>query len=181
MNSIFQKKALIVSAVFFLFSCLAFLFIYRVVEFRNESSLEKEANWQAEEVKKNNLKILARLMKDTEIERAEIESHFVRSSEASAFLDGIENLARKSDVSLEIASVNTEKSGAYMTVALKTSGTFSAIYKFINLLENSPYILSFNSINLSKDTVGESVSSKDKKDPEWSATLEVKLLSFINE
>jgi hypothetical protein len=61
---------------------------------------------------------------------------------------------------------------------MKASGTFNVLYRFLALLENSPYELEFIGVNMDNgvvlDTVGKNVAAS-----KWNAIFKVKLLSFI--
>jgi len=71
-------------------------------------------------------------------------------------------LAPKAGTVAQIDLVNTLPNNAGLIVGMKVSGSFQAIYKFLTLLENSPYELDFLSMDMHKLTI-EEVPSKNAK------------------
>ena len=112
-------------------------------------------------------------------EMIELETHFAKSSDIVPFLDTIEGLASKVNISAEVVSVNILTNHTGLTVGAKTSGTFSEIYKFLALLENSPYEIEVTSIDMRRETELNSEENKNTTVPKWNITFEIKLLSFI--
>jgi hypothetical protein len=102
-------------------------------------------------------------------------THFAQSSNVVPFLDTVEDLGQKVDAKVEVISVNVPTDANFLELEVKVSGNFEAIYKFIKLLENSPYEVEIMSFNLAKI----SPSAISKEPLRWSANLELKLLSFI--
>jgi hypothetical protein len=65
---------------------------------------------------------------------------------------------------------------ASLVVGIKTEATWSSLYRFLSLLENSTYELEFVSLNLHKTkSLDEGV-----EDTEWEGSFTIKLLSFVN-
>ena len=76
---------------------------------------------------------------------------------------------------------------------VKTPGTFDSLYKFLTLLENSPYELEFVGMDLTREgdftsvavetpadgTGAQTIVPPSIKIPRWQATFDVRLLSFI--
>jgi len=181
MQNIFQKRSLIISAIFFILSCSTFVFFYRMVNTNKEASLLVEEKWQTEEIRRNSVRSLASFLDGLTEERTLIDAHFVKGSDVVPFLDTVEELAKDVKVSAEIVSVNVSKDNSSLMIELKTAGTFEAIYKFILLLENSPYSLSFISADIKNLGTIDVPNTKTVKPPEWAATFQIKVLSFINE
>ena len=182
MKKIFQKKSLILSIILFIFSCFVFIFLYRNINNNKETSQLAQEKWQTENTRRENARSLANSIKAIETERAQLETHFVQSSDVVPFLDTIEKLAKEVGTKAEVVSVNPAKGSSSLMVGMKTSGSFGTIYKLITLLENSPYDLRFVSVDV-QNSSGENLSgSKNKKTktPQWTATFQIKLLSFVN-
>ncbi len=181
MQNIFQKRSLIISAVFFILSCLVSISFYRIVNSNKDASLLVEEKWQTEEIRRNSIRSLASFLEEMAKGMALIDTHFIKSSDVVPFLDTIEELAEDVKVSAEIVSVNVSKDNFSLIVELKTLGTFEAIYKLILLLENSPYTLSFISADIKNSGTVDVPITKTTKSPEWTAIFQIKILSFINE
>ena len=70
----FPPIPLVLSAIFFVFSLSAFLFFYKVVNDKNEILQQAHTEWQAETLRRNEIKQLDRSMKAIAQERAMLDS-----------------------------------------------------------------------------------------------------------
>ncbi len=178
MQNNFSKISLSLSIIFFIFSSFAFFYFFQVTNNNKKESQFAETQWQTEAFRRNEIKTLDRSVKVIEAERAQLETHFAQSSDIVPFLDAIEGLASKAGAKAEVTSVDILKDQAGLIVGMKASGTFSGLYKFLTLLENSPYELDFVSMDMRKET---ELSREDKSVPvpKWNVVFKIKLLSFI--
>lgn len=174
----FQKTPLFLSILLLVFSCFVFLFLYREIQNNSRTSDQAQIVWQNEANKREELRSLDRSLKTTEQERALLEDHFIRSSNIVPFLDMVEKLAPEVGAKAEVIFVNIPEDNSGLVVEMKVAGRFEALYKFLILLENSPYELDFISMDIQKSNEG-TVSDKKNSFPEWSAIFKVKLLNFI--
>ncbi|HEV7424451.1 MAG TPA: hypothetical protein VGO21_04650 [Candidatus Paceibacterota bacterium] len=178
MIKFFQKIPLFLSILFLVFSSAVFFYFYNQVENKNNQSQIKESDWQREVARRNEVKMLDHSVKIISEERAQLETHFAQSSDIVPFLDTIEELGRVALAKAAVASVNVVGDNSGLSVGMRATGTFDGLYKFLTLLENSPYELEFTSMDLQKDS-SVSLSGKNAGVPQWSATFTIKLLSFI--
>jgi len=172
----FKKRILFFSVGILIFSCLAFLFVYKKIGHNNKVAEQVQSEWQAEAIRREEAKSLDRTMKSIEAERALLETHFAKSSDIVPFLDTLEGLATKTGAEAEVSSVDVLKDEVGLMVGLKATGSFSEVYKFLMLLENSPYELEFSSIDF-QTRVSQDLESVAV--PTWNAVFKIKLLSFI--
>ncbi len=179
MQSNFPKMPLFLSVIFFICSSLVFLFFYRAINDNNQKSQLKEGEWQSEKLKRDEMKTLDHSVKIIEKERAQLETHFAQSSDIVPFLDTIERLAPKVSVKAEVTSVDilTDRTG--LMVGMKASGTFPGLYKFLALLENSPYEIEFISMEMRRETGLGGVENKNVTVSKWDVIFKIKLLSFV--
>jgi hypothetical protein len=177
MQFILQKKSLIFSIIFFLFSCFIFIFLYKNINKIKETLQIAQEKLQVETSQRDNIESLINSVKVIEPERILLENHFIKSSDIVPFLDTIEKLARNVEVNAEVISVDLPKDNPSMIVEMKAVGNFESIYKLITLLENSQYETEFVSVNIQNSNTGDLLISKN---PQWSAILRIKLLSYIN-
>lgn len=178
MQTYFQKKLMFISGVFLILSLAGFFVLYSKIKSNTEVSEKALRDLQIEAYRREKMDSLAGLVKKISKERGEIDSHFVRSSDVVPFLDKVESLAKQSFVDRAVVStidVSPDKSSLVMGV--QASGSFESLYKFLSLLENSPYELSFSSVNFRTESSPETDSQGVL--PSWSATFKIKLLSFI--
>lgn len=142
-------------------------------------SEQMQTEWQTETSKRSQVASLDRLIKSIAQEKTLLESHFAESTNIVPFLDTIEKLATSVKADSQVISVDIAKDKTSLTVQLKATGSFQSIYKFLTLLENSPYELDFTSVDIRTDTLTSSPDSEEKAEsPEWTADLRIKLLSF---
>ena len=177
MEKVFQKMPLLLSIIFFILSCSIFLYLLKQTNSNYQKSFFSTELWQREALRREEIKALDRSVQAVEKERAQLKTHFARSSDIVPFLDTIEELGPKVGVKAEVTSVDVLKNYAGLLVGMKASGTFSGLYKFLTLLENSPYELEFISVDMSRETILE-VENKNTTVPKWDLLLKIKLLSF---
>ena len=168
MQKIFQKISLLLSIIFCCILLFIFFYFYKAINNNNQEAQLKEVEWQNEAFRRDEIKALDYSVKIIESERAQLETHFAQSSNIVPFLDTIEGLAFKVSVKAEVTFVNPSEDNIGLMVGMKASGTFNNLYKFLTLLENSPYELEFIEMNMNKGT-----------EREWDLILKIKLLSFI--
>lgn len=172
----FKKIPLAISTVLLLLSVFLFFFIYKNIQDSNKIFTEAQTKWQQEESKRSEIKSLERFLSITAEDRVSLDSHFIRSSDVVPFLDSIEKLAPQVKATTEVTSVDISPGNTSLAVGIKASGTFEGLYKFLTLLENSPYQIEFVSMNMRKiedETLSKGVA------PQWSAIFKIKLLSFM--
>lgn len=173
MKSNSQTTQIILSAVFFIASFSGFLFFYTIIKSHEEVSQQKLAEWRTEAARRDEIKSLDSSIKKIENEKLMLETHFARSANPVPFLDTLEKLAESVGAENSVSAVDVAKDGKSLIVGMSASGSFSAFYKFLTLLENSDYDMEFLSIDMQKDGEG------DSTDGEWSAIIRIKLLTFI--
>jgi hypothetical protein len=171
----FKKAPLFISVIFLLLSSLAFIFVYRKIGENEKVRQAINGEWQAEAARRDEIRSLERSIKEIAPERAEIETHFAQSSNPVPFLDTLENLATLAGANSEVRSVDIAEDKSGLIVALDTKGSFASTYRFLRLLENSPYELRITSFDVEK---GASGSAEEGTATEWTGFFTIKLLSF---
>ncbi|MFA6177706.1 MAG: hypothetical protein WC694_02320 [Candidatus Paceibacterota bacterium] len=174
MKNNFQKILIFTSLTFLLFG-FVFLFFYQEINDHNQKTQQDTINLQTETFRRNNIASLNQSLQEITPDKVLLDSHFVKSSDIVPFLNLIEKVASEVGVFIQINSVDSKENNSELIVGLKISGRFEAIYKFLTLLENSPYELEFLSMDIKKLTVSET----NTKDSNWEAVFKIQLLSFI--
>ncbi|MDO8659128.1 MAG: hypothetical protein Q7K54_00845 [Candidatus Parcubacteria bacterium] len=173
----FPKLALPLSIAFFVFFCTAFYFLYQKVNENNVIAEENNTVWQNEANRRDILSSMDRSIKAIAPEIAQLEKHFAQSSDVVPFLNSIENMARAVGVKAEFTSVEVPKDSIVLVVAMDATGSFEQMYKFLTLLENSPYQIEFNKVEIKRSSeidVPLPVGTR----PVWSGFFKMSLLSF---
>lgn len=135
--------------------------------------------WQTENQKSNDLKYLDRLIKSTAKEQTLLDSHFSQVSDVVPFLNMIESSARKTGANSEVTSVNVLEGGKVLSLQIKATGSFESVYKFLMLLENSPYELEFSSVDFQQVFDNSAINNQKTRIPQWSAVFVARLLTFL--
>ena len=115
---------------------------------------------------------VSRFLGEIKEAKAELEAHFAASSDVVPFLDAVERLAPLAGAEAEVALLNVLPDKTSLLVEVKAVGAFPELYKFMLLLENSPYEIEFSAASFR--AVGNEASPE-----EWSAVFRIKLLSFL--
>ncbi len=173
----FRKAPLIFSIIFLIFSCAVFFFLYKKTEGNKAVAEDAQTKWQNEATRRDEIRSLGRSLKDIENERNLLESHFAYGSDIVPFLDTIEKLATEVNAKPEIVSVDIPKNKKGLYAVVKASGSFESIYKYLTLLENSPYELEFTSANIQNLSTGDPAAQNSTSG--WEAVFKIQLLSFI--
>ena len=178
MNHNSLKKSLVLSILFFLIALFVLIFLYRVIDSNETKSQATLTEWQTEMSKLNEIKLLNNSAKIISEQKDLLETHFAKNSDAVPFLDMIEKLGPTSGTKVEVTSVGVSPDNVTLLVGLKASGSFENIYKFQALLENSPYEVEFDSIDISKSDL-KNDSQKNSTKSSWDGTFKIKLITFI--
>jgi len=168
------KTSFIISLILFCVSLSLLIFFSIVITKNNDEIKTKEIEWRKETDRRNELRTLDSSIKAMAQERADLETHFAQSSDVVPFLNTLESLASRVGALAAVTSVSISDDHSGLLVGLSASGSFASLYKFLMLLENSPYELEFNSMDLKK------VGGSDSNIPPWNVTLSLKLLSFAS-
>ncbi len=192
MKNNFKKIPFILSIVFFLLLSGVFFFIYTQTNANNEKANLSNVDFKNAIAERNRIKVLNNSIKSIKDDSALLGTHFAKSSDVVPFLDTIEGLAPKVGAKAETTSVDVTKDNTGLIVKMNVSGSFKSIYKFINLLENSPYELEFTNVDMQKEAEGAvvvdptvsidptaPVTPTPIKESKWQAILGIKLLTFI--
>ena len=184
MKNKLQKTSLIISITTFVVFCLIFLFLYREINNNNDKVYSNITKLKIEESSRDNMNSLDNSLKTLAPQRALLETHFAQSSDIVPFLDMIEKLAPTAGATAQVDSVKTLADNSGLAVGLKVSGSFETIYKFLILLENSPYELEFISMDIYKINTDAAINVVNKnvksiKNSNWEAVFKIQLLSFV--
>ncbi len=177
MKNQFQKIPFLLPAIFFIVLCGIYVFLSTAIRSNNQKAEDSTLSWQAETDRRYEIRSLDRSMPEISADKVELENHFAKSSDAVPFLDTIEKLAKDAGTVAIISTVNVVPDSTALEVDLNDSGSFEGIYRFLTLLENSPYELDFPSVDihrLSSSAAPVAGASNFK----WEASLKIKLLSF---
>ena len=175
----FLKLPFFLSITLLVVSIFSFSFLYIKIKNTDTISTQILNEWQEENQKRNDLKYLNHLIKSIDQEKTLLNTHFAEASDVVPFLNTIEKLAVEAKAEAEVIFVNVLDTDKALSLQIKASGSFESVYKFLMLLENSPYELDLSSLEMQRTSAGSATDSPKARIPRWSAVFGVKLLSFV--
>lgn len=178
MKNKFKKTSLIVPIIAFLLLCVLFFFLYKEIKNNIEISKQAQANLEKEILRREEVKNFNNSFKSIEQDKALFETHFAQSSDIVPFLNTIEKMADSVGTKAEVSFIEVAKDNTGLMIEMKDTGSFSQVYKFLMLLENSPYELEFTSVEMHSTPILD-VNGKSIKGNAWEALFKIKLISFI--
>jgi hypothetical protein len=177
MKNNFNKISLFLSGLILLSLCCISVYLYRIINANNQKAESDMATWQTEANRRNDITSLNKSLEQVSSDRTLLATHFAQSSDVVPFLNTIEQLAPTVGAQAEVDSVNTGTNNNQLIVELKATGSFVQVYKFLTLLENSPYELNFLSMDIHKSSLTDA-PSKNVTASNWEAVFRIQLLSF---
>ncbi len=178
MKNNFPKIFIFLSALVFIFACLVFVFLYMKINQNNQKAEAGMVAWQTETERRNDIVTLNTSLAEVAPDRTLLETHFAQSSDVVPFLNTIGQLGAPVGATVVISSVETSTDNSSLVVDLKATGTFGQVYKFLTLLENSPYEISFNSMDMHELVVPTTPNEKVGIS-QWEGDFEIQLLSYV--
>lgn len=116
----------------------------------NEMELRAESVIRSDALARSAREVLQR----TEAERAALNAYFIEPNTVVDFLEEIESLGRRLGATVDINTVSVSEAVApnaeheRLRVLLAVSGTWQAVYRFIDALSVAPYGLSIETASL---------------------------------
>lgn len=181
MKDSFEKIPLLFSILMLVLASFAFVALYLEINDNNRVAEKAMMDWKSELKRREDIKSLDRTLKSVAKEKLSFESHFAENSDIVPFLNTIEKIAGSVGTSIEITSVETPQESEVLLVESKSKGSFESLYKFLLLLENSPYELEITYAYMNRPSPGGSSGEPGKPlpAPQWELILKFKLLSFV--
>ena len=136
-----------------------------------------EVAWKKEADRRAELESLSHSLKILEAERKSLDQHFVKGSNVVPLLNMIDALGPKTGATVKVSVVDLLKDQGKLTVEVRTGGRFEQIYKFLRLLETSPYELELTSVNIAQASVADEDGNPIPAG--WQGTFRIKVLSFV--
>jgi hypothetical protein len=170
----FKKIPFVFSIIFIATTVTVFIFTYHATYNNVAESSNLEQAWQEEESHREEIETLKRILSSFPSDIENFGLHFIKSSDVVPVLNLVEELGPKVEAEAEVVGVDVPKDSSSLTVSIKASGSFEALYKFLRLLENSPYEVEIQSLSMQSEG-----ATEENPVPKWGATYKVKLLSFL--
>ena len=158
-----------------------FLFNYIKTQTESVSILTNKVNLGQK--RNSRLNDLRTAVKDTEGERQQLSSLLLANGSEVDFIEKIESLAKKSNLTENTSNVSQVAGSVAGTKILQLSigisGSWSDVMYFLNQLENLPYEIHIPSVSLSEQGGSASSNSKLKPSNIWSGGLSLNVIESM--
>jgi CRISPR/Cas system CSM-associated protein Csm3 (group 7 of RAMP superfamily) len=173
MKRLFGKKIYILAFFALLLNTVIFLAAgYLVKEYDAVKSDLDEVNKQLAIYDKRfaNLQNVQKSLTATADDRVLVRSVFLSNGTIINFIEGLEYLAQKSGVRIDLKNVfYSGHSGENAVFSMVVYGKFPDVYRFVYLVEREKYMTGIGRI---------SFSVENEKEFEWSAEINLKVLAY---
>lgn len=178
MQNKFKKILIFTPIIVFIVLTVAFYFLYKEIQIKNTNAEKVLSEWQIEDSRRNEIKNIMRSVKIIEQDNDLLQTHFAKGSDVVPFLDNIDSFAPKVNSENEVISVEITKEKNELVVGINVLGSFESVYRYLTLLENSPYEIEFTGVDIQTNDKGFKSDKTGKIFP-WEGMFKIKLLSFI--
>ncbi len=174
------KKMVIIMLVLSIIALACYVFLSVKINqktrelYMNDFKLEQNIN------KESYLKTVGGSIDETLKEREKTDSYFVGSDRSGVvgFVEELEDLAHITDIdlttnSIDINSISGNDYLEEMQMSFNFAGYWIDCVHFLNLVENMPYQISFNTVNLNKDL-------SETKSKIWRGNMMFEVYKFKN-
>ncbi len=144
---------------------IGYWYVYKsvIVNGQKKAALIREI--EIDNDNKKNQEFLTEVSKATEQDRAKLASYFISEDDVLGFITSIESIEKVSSTTVKISSISNDSSINHIRANIEISGGWVNVRRALSMIENLPYSINIDSINLSFN------SNK------WNMTLSIKALS----
>lgn len=163
-----------------------FLF-FKYVKGMEEEIISTKKEISENENRINNVQTLERLLNDFSEEEETLNSAILAEDDLVEFIEFLEDLAQRSKIGLSISSASLPESTkkrksapasfANPVFEIKASGSFDDLMRYLILLENSPFQVSFQRINI--QALGSTQQTFLETEEDWQAIFKINVLSYM--
>lgn len=143
-----------------------------------------------EALKKEQLQSIKILLDETKIQRSKVNNLFVQIDGSVGFIEKVESLSKTAGVKLIIESVGIDTlkteigSGTeFIRLAVRTEGLWVNVVHLLNILENLPFKVSFDTVVLNRISEAPSLTpskTKEKSPIYWNGSFGFSVLKIKN-
>jgi len=173
------KKKLIIWSVVTLMACGLYVFCISLISSINKGLATIDYELDMEIQKENTLKDLSFIIRETESDRAVLDSYSIDSDGVVSFINSIEIYAKELGNNPEITSVSIKQLDPInelfeeLELQLIVRGNWSGVYTFTKLLDYLPQNTLITKINLDKKSY---TDEEEKKETLWEAVFTINTL-----
>ncbi|OGI88065.1 hypothetical protein A2995_01805 [Candidatus Nomurabacteria bacterium RIFCSPLOWO2_01_FULL_33_24] len=184
MNQTYKNNTLLIIIILInILAISAYVYLFQSVKQANQRNSLISSEIKNYSENKDRIISLRNIIKSTEEERDNLNSHFIDKNKINHLLDLIEKIGEDSKTNLEINSVNlspksSDKNKNILKIDFKASGSFQNISKLLLLLENAPLEFDFEKVYFNKTENERKEESEDIFDL-WNSSFTINLISFL--
>ncbi len=140
-------------------------YVYKsvIINGQNKAALIREI--EIDKDNKKNEEFLTELNKATESDRAKLSTYFITEDDVLGFITSIESIEKTSSTTVVISSISNDRSNNHIKANIDIKGGWINIRKALSLIENLPYSINIDSMNLNYDST------------KWNMVLSIRALS----
>tara|TARA_B100000508_G_scaffold106241_1_gene84363 strand:- start:2307 stop:2834 length:528 start_codon:yes stop_codon:yes gene_type:complete len=148
------KKNIIVAAVFALVAIGAFGYMFYEISVQGNLLAAQVTALREEQAQEATYLRLQRIAEDSEEDRGQLTTYFLtRESDSIDFLNLVEGIAPQSGVTLRTSGLQTvtdpKDKSTWIEVAFSFNGSRADVQRFVEILENVPYVSKLTSVEIS--------------------------------
>lgn len=158
----------------------ACLYLFTEIKSKNKYIASVASEFASASEKESKIADIKSVIRMRAEDKAYIDAHFVDGGDIAGFFGEVEDLGKQTGVLVEIGTADfTKDKTKKLRLVFKASGSFEAIIRFIELLENFKYELVQKRVAIEKDSM--QVVSPDKGKPGivWRGDFELELSSLV--
>lgn len=175
------KFIAIICTVIILLALAGWYWMFTIVR----SNVEQANTLKSEAENKANLdsqnRALRKLLTSATDTVAHLQNRVIGSDDAVVYINQIENLAAQSGTGIIVNSVDIDQKASapagyeYLHLILSIQGTWQNVYTFISMIENLPYRVTINSVDMSQESFSDP-AKKGKVESQWSGHIDFNTL-----
>ncbi|MDE2188804.1 MAG: hypothetical protein KGJ35_03715 [Patescibacteria group bacterium] len=158
-------------------AAISYNFLYHQALSKAEAAAVAEAKVASMAATSIEEKKTAEIFATTATERSQLSDSMVSEGNAVPFIDSVEGIAAKSGATISLSSLSsgTDSASSHATVLASVTirGSWQNALRALELLENLPYAISMQNLNLT-----ETNSSDAKSAPQWTINVSLSVLSI---
>jgi len=170
---------LVLTSILLFVSLFTYLYFFWVIKRSNEniSLLQKEVIRL--EIQESEIDKLKKNLASTKENQEKLSSYFIDINNPVPFFEVVEGYGRGAGVKTVFNDVTLKKDPYRLDAGLTATGSFSGIYRFLQILESAPYEFSITKLNLQRVVpLGlEQLGAKPSL-PEWEARILISVVSI---
>lgn len=136
-------------------SGFGYWYLYNKIISQAEGEYNALQEYQIEVIKKQNEQDLVKVYADTLSDRNKLSSYFITEDKIIGFIESVEAVGDYSKTDVTLSAINTDDfnnlekgNSGHLKTHIDIKGDWSNVMKALILIENMPYSISINNMNL---------------------------------